>query len=89
MWQPCLVKGCDANNRNFGYDGGNAHGVEHGLIDDNWMTPPDLCFVQSGWDLPNAAGFVSDGKPGRYLVDHDFGDGTELILSLVKESADA
>lgn len=87
MWQTCVVPGCQANDRNFGWEGGTVHGVDHGLVDDQWMTPTGLCFVQNGFDLPGAGEDVSGGNLGRYLVDHDFGDGTELLLYAIKENA--
>ncbi|WP_431881670.1 hypothetical protein [Micromonospora chalcea] len=61
-----------------------AHGMVHRYIDDNWMVPTEQCFLRDNDYLGVAAGDL-ELRPGRYLVDHDCGDGTELILLLVRE----
>ena len=59
------------------------HGVEHQLIDGRLMTATDRCFIATH-DHLSEAGDDLPGEPGRYPVEADFGDGTELNLTLEK-----
>lgn len=58
-----------------------AHGVEHQWIDGDWMIPTEECLVAVHDHLDDALDTYSP-VPGRYPVDHDFGDGSELYLTI-------
>ena len=61
------------------------HGVEHQWIDGRWMVrlDPAQCYVAGHDALPDAAEYVAAGVEGRYPVEHDVGDGTELELTWI------
>lgn len=76
---------CQGDGGGFLDDDGMAHGVEHAYIAGQWMLPTDRCYIAGHDDMPNTASDL-DLTPGRYPVEHDVGDGTELYLYALKEA---
>lgn len=66
---------------------GEAHGVEHQWIDGRWMTPTTDCYLAGHDALGEEGGYIAQGKPGRWPVEHEVGDGTELYLHTIEVPA--
>ncbi|MEU1761202.1 hypothetical protein [Micromonospora sp. NPDC005652] len=81
MWRDCHWCHARTDGEFDSWESTNvvAHGMTHRYIGDRWMVPTEECFVRDNDDLGAVAGDLGL-KPGRYAVDHDSGDGTELIL---------
>lgn len=88
-WDECPTcyvpgQGLSADRREELEQESHAHGVEHLWVDGRYMVrlSPPQCYVAGHDALPDAAQYVATA-PGRYPVEHDVGDGTELELHLV------
>lgn len=88
MWVACtacppLERESDADDDMWDCDG-IAHGVKHRRFSDGWLVPSqDRCFVRDNDYLPDAACYVAaEVLEGRYRVDFDVEDETDLILFL-------
>lgn len=60
------------------------HGEIHQLVAGMWSTPGQHCYLVMHDAVPEEGEYVSNGKPGRYPVDFDFGDPGELYLHAIK-----
>lgn len=67
---------------------GMAHGVQHKRFSWGWCVPGDRCFARDNNHLPSAADYLADRynlPPGRYEVDFEAEDETDLLLTLVED----
>lgn len=66
------------------------HGVPHRRIPGlGWSIPSGQCYVANHDALPEEGEEIARGRVGRWPVDHEVGDGTELYLHEIKPSAPA
>lgn len=62
------------------------HGEDHRQFDGVWMTLTGDCYVASHDLVSEAAWETGIDEAGRYAVDWDAPDGTDLLLAPIEES---
>jgi hypothetical protein len=80
-WECSTCEPSTAAAREAYFDDSEIHGAEHLLIDGRLMTATDRCYIATHESLTDGVDDLPD-SPGRYPVRADFGDGTELHLTL-------